>query len=537
MRLLVVLMAALSLVSVSHVSARANDPNIPLVELARVGPWPAISRLIGFDGRLWFANSVKYRNHNSADIYSFEPAGRNLRYETHLFSQDAGRPTVAHGRLYWPFEDARFSTGRAEFMATDGTSWDWRTIPEWEAFHAHAMRAEGGALFAATSSWKGRILHSADQGATWRQVYEHGNTEGVSRITTLGALKGTLYAGMTARRETGPKLLRGDATGFQPVPGWPDGQRVDALATFGAHLYASNQQGDDLALYRTDGATVERLETLDGRRIRAIAANEGQIVAVSGADGQGHLWQSYDGSDWLAVQHFADAQPVDVALFEGQIYVGAMGADGNGVLFGPAHPTRGAPNGTVAKALPLPPDRIAAEDIPDAFARLDAALADPASFGHQLPSLFEDLAANRSPVVGEGFAARLNGEFPDRMVPLFGGAVEVPAAVIGRWALLNAIARNGHGEIASAFLREDWQAEPNRAEKYLAPAPAATWAVTRTGQRDVSMLDALISRLGRAADPAWLKGDVVGALSALTGRRFGYDVVAWRKWWAARQPD
>jgi len=29
---------------------------------------------------------------------------------------------------------------------------------------------------------------------------------------------------------------------------------------------------------------------------------------------------------------------------------------------------------------------------------------------------------------------------------------------------------------------------------------------------------------------------VIGALSALTGRPFGYDTAAWRAWWAQRQP-
>ncbi len=27
-------------------------------------------------------------------------------------------------------------------------------------------------------------------------------------------------------------------------------------------------------------------------------------------------------------------------------------------------------------------------------------------------------------------------------------------------------------------------------------------------------------------------GDIVGALSAVTGKRFGYDIGAWRNWWA-----
>ena len=48
------------------------------------------------------------------------------------------------------------------------------------------------------------------------------------------------------------------------------------------------------------------------------------------------------------------------------------------------------------------------------------------------------------------------------------------------------------------------------------------------------ILGALIGRLGGAGDPDWLDGDLVGALTALTGARFGHDRDAWRAWWARR---
>ena len=63
-------------------------------------------------------------------LYSYDPAAGALRYEGALFSQGAGRPVVAGGLLYWPFEDARFSTDRAEFAVTNGVDWAWRVLPE-----------------------------------------------------------------------------------------------------------------------------------------------------------------------------------------------------------------------------------------------------------------------------------------------------------------------------------------------------------------------------------------------------------------------
>ena len=96
-------------------------PEIPV--LARIGPWPVASRPIGFDGRIWLANSVKGVNHNSADIYSYDPRSGALRYERHLFSQDAGQPLAWNGLLYWPFEDSRASLAWGEYMVTDGERW------------------------------------------------------------------------------------------------------------------------------------------------------------------------------------------------------------------------------------------------------------------------------------------------------------------------------------------------------------------------------------------------------------------------------
>ena len=153
--------------------------------LAEVGPWPVTSRLIGFAGRIWFANSVKGRNHNSADIYSYDPKTGETRYERHLFSQDAGRPAVIDGVLYWPFEDPRFSVGFGHFMTTNGATWNLGVIPIERIFHVHAMAMADG-LIAATSAWHGHLDVSGDRGTTWRRAYDHPTTEGqVSRIVEM----------------------------------------------------------------------------------------------------------------------------------------------------------------------------------------------------------------------------------------------------------------------------------------------------------------------------------------------------------------
>jgi hypothetical protein len=52
---------------------------------------------------------------------------------------------------------------------------------------------------------------------------------------------------------------------------------------------------------------------------------------------------------------------------------------------------------------------------------------------------------------------------------------------------------------------------------------------------DAETLAALVARLGAPGQPVWLDGDFLGALAVLTGERFGYDLEAWRMWWAPRR--
>ena len=162
-----------------------SDAAQTLVPLAKPGPWSGASGLLSYGGRLWFVNSVKFVDHNSADIYSYDPVSGKTRYERHLFSQDAGEPVVLGGLLFWPFEDSRFSARHGEYVVTNGRDWQWRSLPEGEALHIHAMATHRGQLIAATSAWRAGLQRSAD-GATWRVIYDHPTPpRAVTRITTL----------------------------------------------------------------------------------------------------------------------------------------------------------------------------------------------------------------------------------------------------------------------------------------------------------------------------------------------------------------
>lgn len=524
-------------VAVSGIPAGAAE------KLSRVADgfhWPHVSSLISYRGKLWFANSRKYVNHNSADIWSYDPDAGRARYERHLFSQDAGDPAVHNGLLYWPFEDARFSPGRGEFMVTNGRDWKWGLLPDGQAFHVHTMASSGGKLFAAPSAWKALLQGSSDGGTSWNVLYEHPTPDRrVSRITALADLDGTLYGGLVAwYRATGGKLIRWDGGTFRQVPGWPEGSAVPRLIAFRGWLYGQNIAKEKSSLWRTDGTRVEPVPAMSGRTVRGFAASEDTLWLASNRAGNGELWRSADGITWTLFQAFPQVTLHGVGVHAGRVYIGATQA-GRGVLFGPAS---GRPAATKIPVSPVSQASLSAlprarpEPSGDPATHIDAlraALADPAGYDRTLRVRFGPLALSDDPAIGASLGDILRGPFPDVEAKMFGSR-SFPGPKMARWYILWAMAHNGHGSVPPALIAAPWQAETNGAEKYFESAPAAAWAAAELGQKDTETLAALIARLERAGDPDWLAGDMIGALTVLTGQRHGYDIAAWKRWWAGR---
>ncbi len=510
----------------------ATQAETRLEVLARVGPWPVVSQLIGYDGRVWFANSVKGRNHNSADIYSYGPPGGELRYERHLFSQDAGKPVVADGLLYWPFEDSRFSLGWGHFMVTNGRDWRYGAIPTALSFHTHAMAAAGGRLVAATSAWRAGLQVSDDAGTTWRQVYDHPTANRrLSRIYEMAALGSVLFAPLVDRSSSPPvrRLLRFASDDVGDVPGWPVQRIVLGMASFDAWLYAAIWDDDGAAIWRTDGRMSERItEPRAGWRVRDLAAGPDGLWVLEAAGNGGRLWFSADGRTWRISRTIDGGQPQDLLVYGGAAYVGGAGDDGQGILWGDAAPLA-VPAAALKPLPPIPAGR--PRDWPALAAELDALLARPDSYDRHGRVLRDALyrAVISSPPPG-WLAARLSAAMPDRRLSLIGGAVTVPAHKLGQWAVLWAMALARQGSVPVDLIAAPWTAPDNGSEKYFEPAPAAIWAAAMAGQDDPDTIASLIDRLDRPGDPLWLRGDVVGALTALTGQRFGYDIAAWRRW-------
>ncbi len=524
------LIAAVILLPLAARPGFATPPSAPALEvLASVGPWPTLSALIGYRGRLWFANSVRYPNHNSADLYSLGLAAGDLRFERHLFTQDVGTPVVAGGLLYWPYEDPRPSVGWGHIAVTDGDRWQLRVMPgNPPMFHVHALESLGGRLYAATSAWRAGLHRSIDGGLRWQQIYDHPTpNRRVSRIIALAGFGGRLFGALVERRNGTQHfpLLVLDGETVRRVPGWPETAKTLDLVAAKDGVYGLVREVGGTAFWRTDGRTSERLaDAATMPPLRAFAAGDNGFWGA----GDGALWHSVDGRQWRRMQGLPGGRPVDVVVIQGRVYVSGSGSDGRGILWGPPpSPSPILPPGPLPN-WPSRPDP-GPVDWPTAKADLNEVVPSPETYRTRLRDLAYIWALAGPPP--EFFETALDSPFPDRTVAMFGGALTPEAVNLGRHILLWGMGVAGRGRVPLALLERPGSLVSNGPQKWFDSLPMALFAVSWIGQNDLATVASLIGRLDRAADPAWLRGDIIGALSAVTGQRFGYNIGAWRRWW------
>ena len=530
------LLSALFLFSPDTVGAQT-----PLTRLAEPGPWPGISRIIAFDGGIWFVNSEPLARFNAADIYRYDPETRTARYERGLFSQHAGTPVVYGGRLYWPFEDPRSNAALGEYALTDGHAWQWQTMADVITLNVHAMGTCGDALVAGTGGWEGALQFSRDGAEDWRVVFRlPDNKDGLGHITALGNLGQRCFFGVTAWGTTGPKLFEWNAEGAAPVPGWPDGERVSAITVFKGALYALNDAPGGRSLWRYDGDSVERIPFPVDSLPRDLAATESHLLAISSDAAGGALWRSEDGASWSQMQLFDGERPIDLEAVSTDAYVGTYRDDGRGALWGPAAPTVAAPGpGRVALA-PPPETQLEEEAAQTTLRPLETVLgskSDYMTFRAALLGIAVPVARTHAPIAGVLLAKRARKPpLPDDYMISFDDH-PYSSGALGRWLLLYAAGINGHGWVEPVWLSAPWNAEPRPSEKYLDIQLMAIWTAGRLGQSSAGTMDALIGRFDQAGDPDWLKGDVVAALTAITNNHFGHDLDAWKAWWQGARPS
>jgi len=498
---------------------------IQLSVIAQVGPWPVASRLIGYRGRLWFANSVKGRNHNSADIWSLDPATGSKRYERHLFSQDAGLPLVSKGLLYWPFEDALLSFGNGVVEVTDGETWQPLVIPNAPIYHTSQLLEWQGGLLAITGTRNAGMQFSKDAGRSWEELYIHPTpSTHVSRLKEMLVFDGKTYASLKDTKVK--RLTRWTGAGFQTVNSWPANRYFNGLTVHKSALFGIVGRGGEREIWKFDGSRSVRVGfkgpftdlTSDGEQLWMVARD-------------GRLWSSTDGEKWIRHGDLKNGKPVSIQAISKGIYVAGAGDDGRGIVWGALGHT--IANVTKAAGLtPQRPTKLATMNWQEAGEKVDRLLSDPSTYGSsgggQLRTLVSEAVAQGAP--SGFFAKRLKTKIPSIKISAFGGNMELKAQDIGRSILLSAMETAGHPNVPVTYLLDPWGSAPNSYEKYFELELSALRAVAGSGQNDDATIDALLARLDFSDDPPWLKSQIIGTLTAVSGEHFGYDVAAWRKW-------
>lgn len=513
----IVLAAAAAATSRPALSAGVGEPVLKV--RARVGPWPVISQLIAYKGRIWFANSVKWRNHNSADIWSLDPAQGDVRYERHLFSQDAGIPLVHNGLLYWPFEDSRFSIGWGMIEVTDGSNWQPLVVPTAEIFHTNALVTRNDQIVAITSAWRTGLQSSADLGRNWTQLYDHPTPKGkLSRLRYPVVLRDELYGQL--EQPDGIRLVKFVENRPLSVPGWPQNRRIFALTRHRNQIVAAVRAGKGYDIWSTDGRTSQQLSRQPVHMNLTDLASDGRrLWAITSEKNGGRLWSSPQGGNWTGHTRFSGGQPLSLNIIAGKPYVAGAGEDGRGIIWGPSE--HEISRNIIPVALPRQfPASSAKTDWQIAGARLDTVLGDISSYQNhgrkQLRRLIFDAVRLGAP--SGFFVQRLTARFPAGTIPAFGGKLDVKAADMGQSYIFLGMGLAKQKDVPVSFLKRPWQAPANSFEKYFDPLLTALWATMVSGQKDTATIDSLIERLAADLDPLWLRGQITATLGTLTGK-------------------
>lgn len=504
--------------------AAADDP-IALDIIARIGPWPYASRLIGYRGRLWFANSVKYRNHNSADIWSMNPQNGNMRLERNLFSQDAGTPIMFNDLLYWPHEDALLAGGTGEISATNGEDWSVFNIESALMYHTSELIDFHGKLMAVTGARNAGLQTSLDDGRSWKQLYDHSAPRThIARIKDVTQLGNDYYA--TLRDKKTQRLVKWNGTGFDPVASFQFNRPIRGLTAHDGAIHAIVGRGENREIWKSDGQSSSNL----GRKGNFIdIASDGETLWAITNEG---LLFSIRNGEWQHHSRLKGGKPTSIEAVDGAIYAAGAGDDGRGIIWGPkVHKLKGVNKKIAAMPGPISTAAVAI-DWDELGQKIDNLLTDPVTYkGYSNGDLTALLDRAVTMVAPAGFfAKRLDANIPDIAIHVFSGNSKTKALDLAYANILRAMEKSGQTGVPTELLTVEWTAQPNSYEKYLARPLMALKTIATTGQNDDATIDALIARLDYKDDPDWLRSQVIGTLTAVTGEHHGYDIAAWKTW-------
>ena len=522
------------------ITTSANSAELlPPVKVATITPWPAITRLVNYQNKIWFVHSNPYKDTNIANITSYDPQADATRFERSLFSQDSGKPVIHNDLLYWPYEDSRRSAGAGEYAVTNGTDWRWQVMQSGNAMHVHALATCNNQLVAVTGSWTGQFLSQQDN-TTWelKQEYPSGKAR-FSRLVDVLEYNGDCFFSASSNNDPKVKLLRSSDNGILPVKQWPASDRVDGLTVHNNKLYAwaDNENGRTLHVY--NGTDVQTLSIEQGHRVRNLFSNGETLYVVSSNDTGGALW-TVNNSEQLVPVSKLPFTPLSLTTDNaGHLYIGSFNREGAELWkLENSKPAEQNLSQLTAALDTNTSGEIQEEEISTLYEALRSIITDTSNGEDNARALRAALARPEqlsNPQFGSVLTRLLQVPLPDTTVPMFNGRQVVWADMV-HWYLLTGLAINGHGSIDSNLLSKPWTKAETRSSKYFDPTIAAIIASGWLKQSDKKTIDALVTRLNtQENDPVWLKTDIAGALTAITGERFGIDADAWVQWHSSRR--
>ncbi len=507
--------------------------------VAELKAWPGVSQLISYNDKIWFVNSQPYKDTNVADIYSYSPAAKELNYERSLFSQDVGNPVVYRGLLHWPYEDPRRSAGTGEYAVTDGSRWEWQYMQSGSVMHVHAMDECNDQLVAVTGSWTGQ-LHTQQADKTWQLSYDYeAGSASFSRLVNVDQFNDTCVVGAAARGKKEAKLFSLDNAQPVSLSGWPVSDRVDELTVHKNDLFGFTDTGNDRNLMHFNGAETKKITLPAGNRPRALHSDGENLWLVSqhlkSQKNLGRLWV-YGNGKFNFLQNFEQA-PTSLTSYKNKIYIGTYHPNG-GALWEYTRELPGSVNEAPWSELPEveKTGSLDEEKVRALYSEMSAIINDPNSTANYSRILRRQIGRHpdiKSAEFGAAVTQLLSDPIEDAQVTMFTRQPLSKEALI-HWYLLTTMAISGHGTVDPALITNGVELKSHRSGKHFDPSVAAIVAVGWIGQDDKPTISALMQRLNSDSDPAWIKSDVIGALTALTQQRYAYDVPAWNKWWQSQ---
>ena len=403
------------------------------------------------------------------------------------------------------------------------------TIANPPIYHTSQLLEWNDGLLAITGTRNAGMQFSRDSGRNWQEYYVHPTPQThVSRIKEMLVFQGETYASL--RDAKVKRLVRWTGSGFRTVNGWPLNRYFNGLTEHGEALFGLVGRGPQREIWRFDGRRSMRVGI---RGPFVDLASAGEQLWVVANDGQ--LWSSSDGNTWKRHKRLQEGRPVSMEAIADQIYVAGAGDDGRGIVWGPrihVIPRGAKPPSLISQQ----PEKRAAMDWEATGRKIDRLLSAPSTYdGAGIGELRRLVnAASRNGAPAGFFSERFKIQPPDLSFSAFGGSMTLQAKDIAQATILAGMEKAGHPNVPVDLLTDPWTSQPNSYEKYFEIELGALRAVAASGQDDQQTVDALLERLDSVDDPRWVKSQIIGTLTAISGKHLGYDIAAWKNWAESR---